>query len=117
MRIILLVIVAILALLPAKHSQTVRQSVHQPERTPTVQPQAMHTVAPLEDGVFMDNTSPKYKMTCQDVQVTGNPDPLILNDLYLLPKGTTIRIRERSKKGDYVMIQDSEWIPLSSLCK
>ena len=70
----------------------------------------------IENDVLTDLSLPAYGVLCKDVNVMNAPEGSKI--LYELPKGTKVQLREQSQseRRDWVMIEATQWIPLTALC-
>ena len=71
----------------------------------------------MEGDVIMGNRLPQYGTICGDAEVRGGPDAGIYGVLYIIPDGTSVRLRDQSSPtGEWVMIEPARWIPITALC-
>ena len=71
----------------------------------------------MDGDVIMGNKLPEWGTVCGDAEVRGGPDAGIYGVLYIIPDGTSVRLRDQSKPtGEWVMIEPAQWIPITALC-
>lgn len=74
------------------------------------------SVVIIEDGVIYGNVLPRYGVIDEAIEVRGAPnkDAIILRHL---SPGDTVRLRDKSRGSvqGWVMIADSEWIPMHAV--
>ena len=71
----------------------------------------------MDGDVIMGNKLPEWDTVCGGAEVRGGPDAGIYGVLYIIPDGTSVRLRDQSKPtGEWVMIEPARWIPITALC-
>ena len=71
----------------------------------------------MDGDVIMGNKLPEWGTVCGDTEARGGPDAGIYGVLYIIPDGTSVRLRDQSSPtGEWVMIEPARWIPITALC-